>query len=88
MPWSPSDNIRELCLGACLETGLLLEVVNYNVEQQQYVCAGNVSISAALPNQPFGLIEDPASRPLDPRSSMRSTIPPSKPRDSKLRRLT
>lgn len=26
------------------ETGLLLEVVNYNVESQQYVCAGHVRI--------------------------------------------
>lgn len=25
------------------KTELLLEVVNYNVEQQQYVCAGHVS---------------------------------------------
>jgi len=24
-------------------TGLLLEVVNFNVESQQYVCAGHVS---------------------------------------------
>lgn len=30
------------------ETGLLLEIVNYNVEGQQYVCAGDVSCHASF----------------------------------------
>lgn len=31
-------------------TGLLLEVVNYNIPSQQYVCAGHVSLSGLVPN--------------------------------------
>ena len=37
------DNVNLLVREIASNSGLLLEVVNYNVEQQQYVCAGHVS---------------------------------------------
>lgn len=36
-------SLKMLVHHIALKTELLLEVVNYNVEQQQYVCAGHVS---------------------------------------------
>ena len=35
--------LKTLVQSIASKTELLLEVVNYNVEQQQYVCAGHVS---------------------------------------------
>ena len=37
------DSLKTLVKCIVSKTQLLLEVVNYNVEQQQYVCAGHVS---------------------------------------------
>ena len=36
------------------KTELLLEVVNYNVEQQQYVCAGHVSKGSIATSRAHG----------------------------------
>lgn len=38
------EAFEELVTQVARETGVLLEVVNYNVEGQQYVCAGHVSL--------------------------------------------
>jgi fatty acid synthase subunit beta len=40
------DFIREIVREIAEQSGLLLEIVNFNVEGQQYVCAGNVSFSS------------------------------------------
>ena len=40
-------SLRVLVQQIASKTRLLLEVVNYNVEQQQYVCAGHVSATTS-----------------------------------------
>ncbi len=49
---------------------LLLEVVNYNVEQQQYVCAGHVSTLVHLHRRSCLLMAFPDPGTLGPGSGM------------------
>ena len=49
------DNLNLLVRQIASNSGLLLEVFNYNVEQLQYVCAGHVSTLAGFPSAIFPL---------------------------------
>ena len=46
--WFDQASLRMLVKHISSKTELLLEVVNYNVEQQQYVCAGHVSENSII----------------------------------------